>query len=85
MDTRGVRAGMTVRDRDGQRLGKVGRLGERTFTIERNVLVKKKRVPARYELVARVDGRTVHLTQVGAQIEAEAYATPLEHEPWQHA
>jgi hypothetical protein len=85
MDTRGVRAGMTVRDRAGQRLGRVGRVGERTFTIERNVLVKTKRVPARYELVARVDGGTVHLTQSGSQIEAEAYATPLDREPWQHA
>ncbi len=82
MDTRGVRAGMTVRDNAGQRLGKVGRTGERTFTIERNVLFRRKRVPARYEVVAKVQGGVVHMAQAGAQLEAEAYATPIDREQW---
>jgi hypothetical protein len=85
MDTRGVRTGMSVRDRDGQRLGKVGRTGERTFIVERNVLFRIKRVPVRYEVVAQVRGREVHLSQSGSQLEAEAYATPIDRERWSAA
>ncbi len=67
---------MRVRDVHGERLGKIARCGERTFLVVKGFPFRK-RFEARYEDVARVRKNAVWMNETGAQLEAEAYATPL--------
>ncbi len=80
-DTRGIRRGMKVVDMNGERLGRVTRADAETFTYARGFPFRK-RVRTRYEIVAEVHGHEVRTRQTGAQIEAEAYASPLAKERW---
>lgn len=70
-----VHDGMRVLDANGQRLGRVTQRFAQTFVIEQRRLTRKRYV-ARYDRVAAIRGDTVHLNETGAQLEAEAYATP---------
>lgn len=79
MDTRGVREGMRVRDMHGATLGKVAQCGERTFLVEKGFPFKK-RFEARYEDVTEIRDGAVWMNEAGGQLEAEAFATPLEKE-----
>ncbi|HEY8426975.1 MAG TPA: hypothetical protein VIL20_01320 [Sandaracinaceae bacterium] len=79
MSPHGVERGMKVRDIHGALLGKVARRGERTFLVEKGWPFKK-RFQVRYEDVTRVDDGVLWVNETGAQLEAEAYATPLHRE-----
>jgi hypothetical protein len=70
---------MTVRDRHGVEQGHVERCEARTFVVARGFPFEK-RFPVRYEGVVEVRDDEVWMDEAGSQLEAEAYATPLEKE-----
>ena len=78
-EERGIHEGMTVRDRDGGALGRVERCRARTFVIAKGRPFVK-RFEARYEDVVAVADGEVHMDEPGSQLEAEAFATPLDKE-----
>jgi hypothetical protein len=71
-----VRKGMRVVDSNGNRLGRVATRFEHTFRIEEARLVGRKRYVAYYDRIAEIRDDTIYLSETGAQLEAEAYATP---------
>jgi len=79
MDRSQIQRGMKVRDVHGETLGRVARCDRRTFLVEKGWPFKK-RFEARYEDVTRVEDGVLWMNETGAQLEAEAYATPLHRE-----
>jgi hypothetical protein len=71
-----VRDGMKVIDWNGQHLGRVTQRYGQTFRIEEARRLGRKRYVARYDRIGAIRDDAIHLTETGAQLEAEAYATP---------
>lgn len=76
MDAGSVREGMKVRDRHGERLGKIARRLDGCFIIEKGFLLPKE-IAVRADQIAEVRDGVVWMRETGAALEAESYASPI--------
>ena len=75
MDIAQVREGMKVRDRDGERLGKVARRLDGRFIVEKGLILPRE-ITARLDQIAEIRGNVIWMRETGAQLEAESYSSP---------
>lgn len=70
---------MKVRDRDGERLGKVARRIDGRFIVEKGFLLPRE-IAARPDQIAEIRDGVIWMRETGAQLEAESYASPVTRE-----
>lgn len=76
MDPGYVREGMKVRDRHGEKLGKIARRLDGCFIIEKGFLLPKE-IAVREDQIEEIRDGVVWMRETGAALEAESYASPI--------
>lgn len=68
-----VHEGMKVRDKHGEKLGRVARRLDDRFIVEKGFLLPKE-VTVRIDQIAEIRDGVIWMRETGAQLEAESYA-----------
>lgn len=74
-----MKEGMKVRDRDGERLGRVARRLDGRFIVEKGFLWPRE-ITARVDQIAEIRRGVIWLNETGAQLEAASYRSPVAEE-----